>query len=162
MKLYEVAASLEQLEFVDKETGEVNLEMLEQLKMTFNEKSENIIKFIKNLNADIISLKTEEKALQERRKAKENKVEYLKEYLKTTMLQVGSNKLEFTAGIASFRSSKSIECESEFVNWAKEKNAELLTYKEPEPNKTKIKELLENGGELEFVNLVEKQNLQIK
>ena len=31
MKLYEVAESLEQLDFVDKETGEVNLEMLEQL-----------------------------------------------------------------------------------------------------------------------------------
>lgn len=162
MKLYEIASSLEQLEFVDQETGEVNISMLNELKMTFNEKSENIIKFIKNLNADVIALKAEEKSLQERRKAKENKIEYLKEYLKMSMLQVGSDKLEFTSGVASFRSSKSIEVENEFVEWAKLNCVEALNYKEPEVNKIKIKELLADGIKLEYVSLNEKQNLQIK
>ena len=72
MNLYQIDAEI--LKVIDFETGEVlDEDKLEELQMSKNEKIENILLYIKNLNADAEIIKAEEKALAERRKAKENK-----------------------------------------------------------------------------------------
>ena len=162
--LYQLSEQLKNFEFdINEETGEVlNIDALNYLQLTYNEKAENIIKFIKNLNAEVIAIKSEEQALAERRKHKENKVKWLKDYLSGIMQQNGNDKLEFTSGVASFRKSKSVEVSPEFVEWAKINDKDLLTYKEPTANKTAIKEQLQAGKELPFATIVENKNLGIK
>ena len=65
----------------------------------------------------------------------------------------------------SFRNSESVEIEDEkkFVDWAWDNERDdLLTYKDPTPNKTAIKQLLKSGKTLNGVSIVKNQNIQIK
>ena len=49
-----------------------------------------------------------------------------------------------------------------FIAWAKRRAKNLLTIKEPEPNKTAIKEMLKNNEKVPHVQMVTVQNMQIK
>lgn len=163
MNLYNISEELLNFKFeIDEETGEIlNINDLDNLKMAFNEKAENIIKYIKNLNSDIDALKKEEEMFAERRKSKEKKINSLKNYLSNIMIFNGAEKLEFTSGVASFRKSKSVSIDNEFIEWAKINNTDLLKYKEPEVNKTAVKEYLKNN-ECEFARIIENKNLGVK
>ena len=78
------------------------------------------------------------------------------------MTLAGREKLDYVSGEASFRKSKSVEVDDEFINWAKNNQDELLIYKEPTANKTAIKEAIKGGKEFEFARIVENNNLNIK
>lgn len=166
MTLYEIKENILQqinnLE-IDEDTGEIlNTDALDELSEQFEEKAENIALFIKNTNAEAEAMKREEKKLSERRKSLENKANRLKSYLSDTMLAAGKTKISTPKTELSFRKSKVVEIDSEFVDWA-EKNADfLLDYKEPTPSKTAIKDAISNGSVFEFARLVENQNLVIK
>lgn len=61
---------------VDEETGEIlNFEAVDALGGAFEEKAESVACYIKNLEAFIASLKTEESSMAERRKSAERKVD---------------------------------------------------------------------------------------
>lgn len=163
--LYELSEAIRNFKFeIDEETGEItNIDELNDIKMEFNEKNENIIRYIKNLDAESEAIRNEEKALAERRKSKENKIEWLKKYLAATMEINGKDKLEYTSGVASFRKSKAVEVDNEFVKWALLNNEnQYLTMKEPTPNKTEIKNAITNGLEIPFARIIENKNLGIK
>ena len=163
--LYEILGCMSSIDWFDEETGEVDLEKkkeFDELKVSFDTKAENIIKFIKNLEADAEKIKNEEQNLAERRKRKENKAKALKQYLGEMMTLAGREKLDYVSGEASFRKSKSVEVDDEFINWAKNNQDELLIYKEPTVNKTAIKEAIKGGKEFEFARIVENNNLNIK
>ena len=75
--LYEINNAI--LECCDTETGEIlDVERLQQLQLEKGQKIEGVALYIKNLDAEAAALKTEEAALAERRKAKENKAKRLK------------------------------------------------------------------------------------
>lgn len=163
MNLYNISEELLNFKFnIDEETGEIlNINDLDNLKMAFNEKAENIIKYIKNLDSEAVALKKEEEMFAERRKAKEKKINSLKTYLSNIMIFNGTEKLEFTSGVASFRKSKAVSIDNEFIEWAKNNNTDLLKYKEPEVNKTAVKEYLKDN-ECEFARIIENKNLGVK
>ena len=74
MSLYHIDQAI--LALVDPETGEImDGEAFDQLQMERETKLENIALWIKNLKAENAAIRQEEKALAERRKAGENKVE---------------------------------------------------------------------------------------
>ena len=50
--LFEISAAIANEEWIDKDTGEIDVAFLDRLEMTFAEKSENIIKYIKNLTEE--------------------------------------------------------------------------------------------------------------
>lgn len=89
MKLYDIEAAIEQaidelLESIDEETGEVSEEAkrtLEEFRAERESKLENIACYIKNLEADSEAMKNEEDKLKKRRKANDNKVQRLREFL---------------------------------------------------------------------------------
>ncbi len=165
MNLYEIEKSLNEFmekgfeKYVDTETGEFdeqgfNLELAE-LELAKDEKIENIGLFIKNLSADIVELKAEEKALAERRKAKENKAEYLKNILAVSL---GGKKFE-TAKIAlTFRKSEQVK----IVDEEKLPKDFLKVKVTVSADKTAIKKAIKAGQAVVGAELVEVQNLQIK
>ena len=67
--------------------------------------------------------------------------------------------------VISFRKSEAVEIENEsdFVAWAQSQNRDdLLTYKDPVPNKTAIKKAIKDGQNVSGAELLGKANIQIK
>ena len=165
MILYEIDKKINEFmtngfeKFVDTETGEFDEQgfndELECLEMAKNEKIENIGLFIKNLTTDVADLKAEEKALAERRKTKENKIDFLKSILSGALC---GEKFE-TAKIAlSFRKSEQVQI-SDIDNLPKEFLTQKVTIS---PNKTEIKKAIKDGQNVAGAEIVTVQNLQIK
>lgn len=168
MRLYEIDNALLELmengyndECVDAETGEFLEDRFEELMARYTAerdvKIENIALYIKDTVAECDALKAEEKRLADRRKAKENKVKWLKDYLTTSMLQAGDSKFESAKCVVSFRKSVSVNADMELIP------AEYVTEKvERTANKTAIKKALQDGETIIGAYLEEKQNIQIK
>ena len=63
----------------------------------------------------------------------------------------------------TFRKSRSVEIDEDFILWAKQNNRDdLLRYKDPEVDKTKLKELLQNDEQFKYARIVENTNINIK
>ena len=153
MNLFEIDKKI--MECVDEETGEiVNEELLGQLQMDRDKKIENIACWIKNLKAEAEALKTEEDAFVARRKATENKVESLKSYL---INYLNGEKFKSARAVISFRKMSSVN-----VTDASKLSSEYLRFKDPEPNKTAIKEAIKAGNTVVGAEIVEKQSILIK
>lgn len=140
---------------VDMETGEiVDMDKLQELQLEFDQKVEGIACWIKNLLSEAKALKEEKDNLAARQKACENKAESLKEYLQTAL---GGQKFKTPKVSISYRKSEQVQ-----VDDISKLGNEYLKFKEPEADKTKIKQDLKAGVQLAGVQLVEKQNIQIK
>ena len=147
MKIYEIDQEISRLlEQTDPETGEVlfDTEALEALQMERDMKVENLALAVKNMRAEIEAFKTEEAALAERRKVIENQAERAKKYLEFVL---GGEKFRTVRVSVTYTTSPKVETDEGFVGWAKEHAPFLLRWKDPEANKTAIKELLNSGGE---------------
>lgn len=165
MKIYEITNELKNEEnFIDLETGEIDTAKIEALNLELDEKIDNLSCWVKNLNAEAKAIRDEEITLADRRKTLERRADGLTSFLSQTMLFVGKTKFESPKNKISFRTSKSIEIEDEaqFLRWAEENADDLLTYKDPTPNKTAIKKAIEGGAIVPHSAVVEKMNIQIK
>lgn len=121
MHLYEIDGRIAQVIengfALDEATGEVfTCDELEELEVSREAKLEAVGLFIKDLNAEVDAFKAEEKALTERRKAKERRVEQLKEYLAFSMRTHGDKKLDTPKIRLSFhKSTKTVIYDDELV-----------------------------------------------
>ena len=158
MSIYEIDDSI--LSLVDMETGEIEDEKrFDELQMERTQKVENIGCFYKNLIAEAKAMKEEEANLAQRRKAVENKAERIKSLL---VYALRGEKFESPRLRCSYRKAKSVQLDDSFVAWAQEHADDLLTFKEPVPNRTAIKEALEDGREIEHAEIVTNESLQVK
>ena len=158
MKLYEIDNAI--LECIDLETGEIiDTEQLDKLQMERDTKLENVACWIKDLKAEAEALKNEKQALAERQKVAENKAESLKKWLAYALQ---GEKFKTTKCAISFRKSEAVEVTDEGLNNLMKEHDELLTYKAPEPNKTKIKQALKDGLNVAGVQLVQNTSTIIK
>ncbi len=158
MKIYDIDAAI--LSLIDEETGEISdFEAFAELQMQRETKIENMALWYKELIAEGKAIREEERALGERRRACENKAERLKSYLGELL---NGEKFKTAKTAISYRKSTAIEIEPEFVGWAKENAPELLTFKEPEPNKTAIKAAIADAGGVNYAATVERVNISIK
>ena len=160
MTLYEILGEIEHA--IDKETGEVDVEKLNQAQLSAEEKLENIGCLIKNLSSDCDELKAEETRLKERRQSKENQVARLKEYLSWAMNTLNKTKFSSSKVEIGFRRSNVVETDEKFVEWAKLYRKDLLSYDEPKISKSAIKQAITDGEDIEFARIVEKNNLSVK
>ena len=99
MRLYELTADYEKAftEMVDAETGEINdqaLALLDGLKDDIKEKGLAVAAYIRNHDADVDALKTEEQRLATRRKQLESRMEWLREYLLKNMVRCGISEIK--------------------------------------------------------------------
>lgn len=124
---------------------------LEGIEGEFTDKVEQILAVIKNEQSLAAALKAESKALSDRAKATENRIESMKRYIATSMLSADMKKLN--AGIHAItirKPSASLQID----------NADLVPvdFKEYETvvkiNKNAIKSELKLGKEIEGVSLV--------
>lgn len=154
--LYELASQIANFELeIDEETGEVlNADQLENIEMERNAKIENICLWIKNLKSDVAAYKAEKDSFEKKRKAAENKAEALKKYVQFVL---AGEKFKTGRVSVSYRKSEAVEC----ADVCKVPD-DYLRYKDPELDKTKAKEALKAGIEIEGCKLVEKQNMQIR
>lgn len=158
MNIYEIDNAMFSL--IDEETGEIkDYEAFEELQMQREEKIENTALWYKNLVAESKAIREEEKALAERRKSLENKAESLKNFVNRTL---NGNKFSTSKVAISYRKSTAVEVDDEFIDYAMKNNSDLLTYKQPEPNKAVIKEMLQVGFDIPHAELVERNNMSIK
>ena len=151
MNLYEI--SKEMMACINEETGEIESEKFEELELEFQAKVENAGLWIKNLKAEAEALKNEKMVFAERQKSVENKVEALKKYLSNAL---GGNKFKTEKISISFRKSKAVEINDEFMIPEK-----YIEYQRKISKKAIIDDLkkdIEVGG----CYLVENNNIQIK
>ena len=151
MKLYEIENAI--LDCIDLETGEViDTERLDALQMERDAKIENVALWIKDLKAEAEAIKAEKMALAERQKVAENKAESLKNWLAYAL---DGQKFSTARCAISFRKTEKVEISDVGMIRLMKEHDELLTYKDPEPNKTAIKQALKDGLTVQGVQLVQ-------
>lgn len=96
------------IELMDKaESGEISEveynQLGEELALELQNKSSNIIGFIRNSESYIEASKAEEKRLAERRKSIENRMDKFKEYVKQNMEKLNLEKVDTEIGTLSLR-----------------------------------------------------------
>ena len=162
MNLFDINEKIERLLndelIIDENTGEVlaTYDDLENLLMAFDEKIDNVAYYIKSLDCLTDGLDKEIKVLQTRKKQAQAKTLWLKNYLTTALKMRNMSKFESTKNKITFRKSESVEIIDE-----SKIDIGFLRVKF-EPDKTKIKESLKKGKNVEGCELVTKSNIQIK
>lgn len=158
MSIYDIDDSI--MSLVDMETGEIEDEKrYDELQMERTQKVENIACYFKNLTAEAKAMREEEANLAQRRKAVESKAERIKALL---VYALKGERFESPKVRCSYRKAKSVQVDDDFVAWAQEHADDLLTFKEPTPNRTAIKAALEDGREIEHAEIVTNESLQVK
>lgn len=157
MKLYEIPNEITDL--LDPETGEITDEAaLAKLLERWNNGIEWLALEVKNSLAEAEALKKEKEAFAKRQQTAENRAKSLKNYI---AFLLNGEKFKTDRVQISWKKSEQVQTDAEFMLWAKEHSA-YLRFKEPEVDKTALKEALKSGIEVPHAVLVENQNIQIK
>lgn len=160
MTIYEIDESIRQIiENADQDTGEIDGEALDALQMARDAKVENLALAVKNMTAEAKAIRDEEAALATRRRSLENAAKRAKDYLERVL---DGEAFKSAKCAVTWRKTKRVDIDNDFVLWAIENNDSLLRYKDPEPDKTAIGELLKAGATIPHATLVEATSLSIK
>lgn len=153
MTIYEIDQAI--MNCVDLETGEIiDMEQLDKLQMERDAKIENVACWIKELKAEAEALNAEKQAFAKRQKVAENKMESLKKWLAYAL---NGQAFKATRASVSFRKSQKVEIADIY-----KLDENYLRYKEPEADKTAIKEALKAGKTVAGATLVENTSVIIK
>lgn len=153
MKLYEIDQAI--MDCIDMETGEiVDAEKLDALQMERDSKIENVACWIKELKAEAEALKAEKIAFAERQKVAENKMESLKKWLAYAL---NGQAFKTVRANVTFRTTQQVSVPDIYKL---DKN--FLKYKEPEADKTAIKEAIKAGKVVAGAELVKNTSVIIK
>lgn len=133
----------------------------QNLKDDMADKFENCCKYIVNETAEIDAMKAEEKRIAERRKAKENAIARLKAVMQMALNKAGEKKLPCgTFTVSLQKNPASVVMDEYYIENIPEK---YLKIAEPEIDRKKIKEDLQNGTELEGIaHLEQTESLRIR
>lgn len=161
MNLYKALELVNLERFIDQETGEIDIEGFNAAKAELHEKMRAVVAYIKNQQIIVDNLSNTIKDLQAKKEVKINKIDSLKDYLKSIMIQNQTKKIEATDG--SFYASLSGISKSVIIEDDAVIPTEYLNDpKPPEPSKTKLKAALESGMAIDGVYLKETQKILIK
>lgn len=154
-RLYEIAEMyINMMEIEDSETRQ---NALDQIEASFEDKAGNITQYIKELEAYSKNLKEAEESFKTKRTTTENKIKWLKTYLYNSMKATGKEKLK--AGLFNLSIAKNAVS----VNIIDETKIPEQFFKiEKKPMKTDLKKALEEGMEIEGVELTRSESLRIK
>ena len=174
MKLYELTNAFaelfdrfEEIDSYDDETfRQAWFDTLSGMEEEFEGKAESIGAYIKQLTAEAAALKEEEDSLQKRRKAKEAKVRWLKQYLLESMQTIGRKTIDRPMALLSIRTnaeSVQIADENEFITRCQlSGHDDYLRYKRPEIDKAVVKAALQSGQKIEGAALTRTQSIIVK
>lgn len=161
--LYEIDQDI--LDCVDMETGEIiDFDKLNELQMEREAKLEGVALLVKDLKAEADAVKAEADKLTARKKALENKIDGLKNWL---LFALGGEKLKTPrCNVYQTHNTKvNVIDEQSTVNWiqthCKEPEA-FLRFTLPEIRKDAVKAELKAGKEIPGVTLEETESVVIK
>jgi hypothetical protein len=158
MKLYEITEQLRELMAMDDVPAEQLQDTLDLVNEEFEQKAEQVAAFIRELSLDSEGYKAEIDRLSDRKKAIDNKVDSMKDYLRVNMQAADMTKIKgklFTITLGAPTETVYV-ADSELL-------PDDLVYIKREPNKTDIKAQLKSGAEIEGCALVQgKARLTIK
>lgn len=145
LNLYEITNAFPAL-MENEEISEENKKQIEEeLTLLLQQKSQNIIGYIRNMELTAEAMKNEEKRISERRKQIENHVVRFKEYVKDCMENNGILKIETELGtLSTAKSPISVEVVNESII-PDEYKTEIITTK---VDKKKIADNFKATGEL--------------
>lgn len=157
MTLYEIDEAIMGCITVDEETGEaiVDEERLAELQMERDEKVEGVACWVKNLAAENAAIAVEQKALADRKKKNEAKIDRLKDFL---ALALQGQKFSSGKCAVSFRKSEAVEIDKDAVI----PEAYMTVKVEQSPDKTALKAALKGGENIPGVTLAEHINATVK
>ena len=161
MKLYELTAEYKNiLDLIEVDDSEGLKLALEQLDGEIESKVENSVKVIKSIEGDILALKEEEKRLAGRRKALENKVSSMKEYIEHNLNFIDDKKVKTTLfTVAMQNNKKSVNILNEEVI----PKEYVKTVTTTSIDKAALYEAMEKQGlKIDGVELVQTQSLRIR
>ena len=101
LKLYQITNIFPQIMANDEISDEDKAKIKEELTMLLQQKSQNTIGYLKNIELTVEAMKVEEKRISEQRKALENRIVRYKNYIKECMEQSGFKKIETPLGTLS-------------------------------------------------------------
>ena len=139
--------------------AEAIADTLEGLSGSFENKAVNVAKFFKNLEATSVAIKEAEQRMSQRRKAIENRVASMKDYLKQNMESCGITRIEspwFALSIAKNPAAVDVFDEAAVPAEYKE---EIVTVK---IDKTAIKQAIESGADVPGAVLTRGTRLAIR
>ena len=161
--LYEIDQEI--LDCVDEETGEIlDTERLDALQMEREAKLEGVALWIKDLRAEADAVKAESDKLTARKKALDNKIDGLKNWL---LFALNGEKLK-TARCSVYQTHSTklnVIDEQSTVNWIQthcKEPEEFLRFTLPEIRKDAVKAELKTGKEIPGVALEETESVVIK
>lgn len=134
---------------------------MEGIEGEFEIKAENYAKVMKNLEGDILAIKAEIDRLTSKKRVIENNIKNMKSTLQTAMETTGKTK--FKTELFSFNIQKtapSVVIDEQYIENIPDK---YLKYKDPEINKTAIKDAIQKGEDLDGIAHLEiKSSLRIR
>ena len=160
--LYDIDAAI--LDCVDQETGEIlDPEKLDALQMEREQKLEGVALWIKDLKAEAEAVKAEADKLTARKKAVENKIDGLKQWL---LYALNGEKLKTArCNVYQTHSQKVvIDDEKALVDMLMTSpfGEKFLRVKDPEIDKNALKDSMKQGYEYEFAHLEQTESVVIK
>jgi hypothetical protein len=164
MNLYQISNEYQHIleQSFDQETGEVNeqaLVSLEEVKTTMEEKSIAIASFVKNLDAERKAIEEAKKAMADREKALERRVEWMTNYLQSNMERCGISEIKSPYfGIKLKKCPVSVDVQDENIipdDYKKVKEVVSI-------DKLKIKEELLSGVLIPGAALKQNNRLEIR
>ena len=165
MKLYEITEEYRTLqEAID--NGEIPDEaigdMLEAVSVPFDEKIDSLATWVKEIDAENLAIETEIKRLSDRKRAKSNLKDRIKESMCNAMAEVGRNKVETARNKVTTRTSSRVNVISLDALLASEDADNYVSYSDPVPNKNAIAKDLKEGKHVSGCELVQTQSVVIK
>jgi NAD-specific glutamate dehydrogenase len=160
--LYEINQDI--LDCVDLETGEIlDTEKLDALQMERERKLEGVALWVKDLKAEAAAVKEEADKLTARKKALDNKIEGLKNWL---LFALGGEKLS-TARCKVYQTHSqrvAVEDEGKLISFLQTLNEpdKFLRFKDPELKRDEIKKALKDGTIIPGASLEETESVVIK
>ena len=161
MKLYELTHEFKTaLEKYDPDEDELGIleQVIDGLALDITRKAEGIVKLVSNWESDADAIDAEIKRLQELKRAKQSRAEWLREYLSRNLQDAGIDKLDLGTHRVSFRKSARVEIRDESKVPDNYKRVKTVV----DVDKVKIKESWKQGIGVDGTEVVEHHNIQIK
>lgn len=166
MKLYEIAEQYKNIaelladpEFADNQDITTALDNIED---DFNNKAVNVVKAINIAEHDIDAIDSEIKRLTAMKKARQNRIDEIKNYLKFNMQKTGIYKIECPLFKISYSECVQSAVEIDEKLFMDNNINEDFVNVKITPNKTAIKDALKRGENVIGAKLVDSQVLTIK
>lgn len=159
LSLYDITNAFPILMEQEEMSEEDKIKVEEELTLLLQQKSQNTIGYVRNIELTIEAMKNEEKRISEQRKTLENRLTKFKEYVKECMEKGGFTKVETEIGsltIAKNPASVEIINEDEIPSEFKQ---EVVTVK---IDKTAIKNHFKETGEIPAGVNINTQNTSLR